>query len=571
MIVLVLALVAWVGVRALLARGELEGAIPLASTMQEQVVAGDGNAARLTGIELSDRAASAASLTSDPIWRVFEGIPALGANLSVARQLAEVVDHLAQDAIVPLSDVAGGLSVDAFRPVDGTVDLAPLIEIQPAIAKAAKAILVAQSQVGEVDTAGTVDEVVSAAGRLRSAVNAAALSITAVDRAVRVLPAMLGSEGPRNYLVLVQNPAELRSTGGIVGAVAMIHTEEGAIQLTQQASGAGFPRYPEPVLDLSTETRGLYGDITGQYMLNVGLTPNFTTSAALAREMWRLEFGVEVDGVLSLDPIALGYILGATGPITLPTGDVLSSENAVSLLLTDVYERYEDPAQQDAFFAAAAASVFSAVAAGDVDPLTLITALGRAGAEHRALVWSADVEDQAILADTTLAGALPTSDAETQSFGLYLNDATGAKMDTYLDVATSVGQETCRNDGRPNYAVEVTLTNVAPLDAGATLPVYVTGGGLHGVTPGNIRTILSLYGTSELQNLGLIQDGQVVPYHPASDDTYQVSSLSVELKPGQSTVLRYNWLGDVPQEKATELQMTPVIHRNETIKLETVC
>jgi hypothetical protein len=571
LIALVLALVAWVGIRALLARGELEGAIPLASTMQSQVVAGDGDAARLTGVELTERAAAAASLTSDPIWRMFEGVPALGVNLTAARQLAAVVDDLAQDAIAPLADVAGGVSVDDFRPVAGKVDLDPLIEIQPAIAKAARAMVAAQAKIRMVDTSSSISEVASAADRLRTAVDGAALSITAVDRAVRILPAMLGAEGPRNYLLLVQNPAELRSTGGIVGAVAMIRTQEGSIQLAQQASGASFPRYPEPVLDLSTETRGLYGDITGQFMLNVGLTPAFTTSAELAREMWRLEFGVEVDGVLSLDPIALGYILGATGPITLPTGDVLSSENAVSLLLTDVYERYEDPVKQDAFFAAAAASVFSAVAAGDVDPIALITALGRAGTEHRALVWSANDADQAVLSDTTLAGGLPTSDADTQSFGLYFNDATGAKMDTYLDIATSVGQSMCRKDGRPNYAVEVTLTNVAPADAGVSLPRYVTGGGAFGVTPGNIRTIVSLYGTGDLENLGLIQDGEVVPYHPASDDTYQVSALSVELSPGQTTVLRYDWLGGTPHEKTVELQMTPVIHRNETLKLDTPC
>jgi hypothetical protein len=566
-----LALVAWVGFRAFLARGELEGTIPLASRMQQEVILGDVDAARGTAAELSERAAAAVSLTSDPIWRMFEGIPALGTNLSVVRQLAAIVDDVAQEAIAPLAQVAGEISVDDFRPVDGKIDLEPLVQIQPTIAQAAQGIASSQAHARKVDTAGTIAVVAAAAGQLRSAIDGAALSITAVDKALRIVPAMLGVDGPRNYLLLVQNPAELRSSGGIVGAVAMIHTESGAIQLSQQASGASFPRYPEPVRELTAETRGLYGDITGQYMLNVGLTPSFPVSAGLAREMWRLEFGVEVDGVLSLDPIALSYILGATGPVTLPTGDVLSSDNAVSLLLTDVYARYQDPVEQDAFFAAAAASVFSAVASGNVDPVALITALGRAGAEHRARVWNADEGDQAVLSDTTLAGTLPTSDSGTQAFGLYLNDATGAKMDTYLDVATSVGQKTCRNDGRRNYLVEVTLTNIAPLDAGSVLPPYVTGDGVYGVTPGNIRTIVSLYGTSDLQNLGLTQDGQKVPFHPATDHGHQVSSLSVELSPGQSTVLTYGWLGDSSTQKDINLQMTPVIHRNETIKLDTPC
>jgi hypothetical protein len=564
-------LVGWVGVRAVLARGELESAIPLATAMQQQVVAGDGDAARLTGLELGDRAAAAASLTSDPIWRMFEGVPSLGKNLAIVGQLAEVVDALAQDAVIPLADVAGGISVDDFRPVDGKIDLAPIVAIQPAVTDAATAIVAAQRQVSGIDATGTIGEVVAATNQLQAAVDNAADAASALDKAVRIVPAMLGANGPRNYLLLVQNPAELRSSGGIVGAIALINTENGAIQLTQQTSGASFLRFPEPVLELPAETRGLYGDITGQFMLNVGLTPDFKTSAELAREMWRLKYGVQVDGVLAIDPIALGYILSATGPVALPTGDVLSSENAVTLLLSEVYARYEEPAEQDAFFAAAAASVFSTVAAGDVDPLALIAALGKAGSENRVRVWSAGEEDQQVLADTTLAGSLPVSDTDTQRFGLYLNDATGAKMDTHLDVNTRVGQATCRSDGKRNYAVEVTLANTASVDAGETLPPYVTGGGSFGVSPGNIKTIVSLYGSGDLENLGLIQDGQVVPYHPASDDGYQVSALSVELTPGQNTVIRYNWLSSEPQDKTIELQMTPVIHRNETIKLDTPC
>jgi len=567
----ILGSVAWVGVRAVLARGELEGAIPLASTMQRQVVDGDGTAARLTGEELTERAAAAAALTSDPIWRAFEGIPALGPNLAVVRQLAAVVDDLAQDGIAPLAAVAGGISVDDFRPVDGAIDVRPLVDAQPAIAAAAKAIIAAQTQIDALDTTGTLDEVSGAAGRLSSAVDQAASSIDAIDKAVRIIPAMLGASGPRNYAVLFQNPAELRSTGGIVGAAALIHTENGAIQLTQQAPGASFPRHAESVLDLPPDTSNLYSQRTGQYMLNVGLTPNFPLSARLAQEMWRLEFGVQVDGVLSIDPVALGYILAATGPITLPTGDVLSSENAVSLLLTDVYARYTEPSDQDAFFAAAAASVFSAVAGGDVDPVKLITALGKAGSEHRVLVWSATESEQAVLADTSLAGSLPVSDVATQRFGLYLNDATGAKMGTYLDVAPGVGQVTCRKDGRPNYTVEVTLTNTAPADAATALPRYVTGGGAFGVTPGSVKSIVSVYAAPNVQNLGVTQDGQPVPYLPASDEGYQVSALTVELSPGQSTVLRYSWLGPQQFEGEIELRMTPVIHRNETKKLDIGC
>jgi hypothetical protein len=571
LVLIVLGLVVWVGVRAALARGELEAAIPLAAAMQEHVVAGDGDAARATGLELADRAASAAALTSDPVWRAFEGVPALGPNLAVMRQLAAVVDDLARDGVTPLAEVAGSITTEDFRPVDGAINLEPLQSAQPAVAQASFAILAAQQHVVDIDTGGALEQLVAATGKLRMAVDEAAQSIQAVDNALQLIPAMLGAEGPRDYLVLVQNPAELRSTGGIVGAVALMHTDRGAIQLTQQASGASFPRYTEPVVELPSETRGLYGDITGQYMLNVGLTPDYSLSARLAQEMWRLRFGLEVDGVLSIDPVALSYILAATGPVALPTGDVLSAENAVSLLLTDVYQRYEKPADQDAFFAAAAASVFSAVAAGEVDPIALIEALSRSGNEHRVLVWSADRADEAVLAGSTLAGELPLSDINTQRFGVYLNDATGGKMGTYLNVDARVGKMVCRKDRRTNYSIEVTLTNVAPADASTVLPPYVTGGNFFGVTPGNVKTIVSAYGAPGLENLGLTRDGRQVPYLPAIDDGYPVSALTIELGPGESTVVHFNWLGHEAPGTGMELQMTPVIHGNETNKLDMRC
>jgi hypothetical protein len=134
-----------------------------------------------------------------------------------------------------------------------------------------------------------------------------------------------------------------------------------------------------------------------------------------------------------------------------------------------------------------------------------------------------------------------------------------------------VGQMTCRNDRRPTYAVEVTLTNTAPADAGVTLPRYVTGGGVFGVEPGNVKTIVSVYSAEDTQNLGLTQDGQKVPYLPTTDAGFQVSAVTVELAPGQSTIIRYEWLGAAEFNGQIELQMTPVIHRNETQELEMTC
>ena len=290
---------------------------------------------------------------------------------------------------------------------------------------------------------------------------------------------------------------------GIAGALALVHTDNGRIDLTQQASSGDFPRYDAPVLPLSDDTRGIYGDITGEFIQDVNLTPNFPVSGALAAEMWRLQFGVTVDGVISLDPVTLSYLLAATGPITLPTGDVLTAENTVQLLLADVYTRYSSPADQDTFFAAAASSVFEAVAGGSANPVQLIAALARAGAEHRTLIYNVRPDEQAVLANTTIAGGLAVSTAAEKRFGVYFNEGTSSKMNSFLDVKLAVGQAVCRGDERPQFAVTVTLTNTAPADAATALPPYIAGSGANGIADAHVNPLVSVYGAPDMQNLGL--------------------------------------------------------------------
>ena len=201
----------------------------------------------------------------------------------------------------------------------------------------------------------------------------------------------------------------------------------------------------------------------------------------------------------------------------------------------------------------------------------MIEAFAMAGSEHRLLIWSAHKEDQAFLARTTLAGGLPVSDAGTQRFGVYLNDATGAKMGVYLGVKVGIGQATCRKDRRPNFGITVTLTNTAPADAATSLSAYVTGGGDFGVPPGNVKTLISVYGVPGMQNLGVTRDNAVVAYHPATDSGHPVSAISVELAPGASTVLRFAWLGAHPSTGEIVAQITPAIYSRTARTVDISC
>jgi hypothetical protein len=550
----------WVGVRGSLAKDALDEAVPAASALAGQIAAGDTAAASDSFDLLTDRSSTAAALTSDPVWRAVELVPYLGANLAVVREAADIVDGIARDAVAPIVEITATIGIDEFAPVDGAIQLQPLIDAQPNIAAAAKAMAAADERAQAIETGNVLEVVAEAVVKLRDTVGEANVVVESVDRAARLLPPMMGAEDERNYLLLFQNPAELRSTGGIPGALAQLTVSGGAISLTQQASSGDFPKADVSVLELPLETRALYGDITGKYIQNVTLTPQFPLSGPLAAEMWRQQFGVQVDGVMSVDPVVLSYLLRATGPITLPTGDVLTSEGAVQLLLSDVYARYPDPAMQDIFFATAAASVFDAVAGGGFDPAALLDALAQAGAEHRLLMWSAHETEQAELAKTTLAGGLPVSDADTARIGVYFNDATGSKMGTYLQTQIDTGVKVCRADGLPQLDVQITLTNIAPADAAVSLPEYVTGGGVYGVTPGNIKFIANIYGVPGSANLGVTRDGVEFAHHATIDSGYPVSAVTIELAPGESTTFTSSFLAETRDVTRIVIQKTPEVN-----------
>src|SRR5690606_1113179 len=220
-----------------------------------------------------------------------------------------------------------------------------------------------------------------------------------LHRTAELLPTMLGGEGPRTWLMLFHNPGVLRSLGGMPGATAILSAENGSVSLIGQGT-ASMPRFPEPVMELHPELQALYGNRPALFFSGTTIVPDFSIAAPLAREMWERQHGTSADGVISLDPIALSYLLEATGPIELPTGEALTSENAVDLLLNEVYLRYEDPLEQNLVFAQAAATVFDTLMSGGADPGAILTALGQAADERRLLLWSAVEDEQRILAET---------------------------------------------------------------------------------------------------------------------------------------------------------------------------
>ncbi|UNX55366.1 DUF4012 domain-containing protein [Georgenia sp. TF02-10] len=525
------------------------------TVLQEHVLAGDGEAAAAASADLQDDASTARDAMTGPHWDLAAAVPRLGANVRAVQVVSEVVDDVATGALPPLLDAVAVLHPARLVPVDGRIDPAPLAEAAPQVATADDALQAARADLAAVDPATLLPQLRAPLGQLTDQVADLGGMTGTASRAARLLPTMLGTDGPRDYLVLVQNNSEPRALGGLPGAVVLLRADDGRIEFVEQRSAASLNRFPTPVVELTDGERGLYGTQLGRYPGNVTATPDFPRAAQIIREMWRQRTGAEVDGVLSLDPVALQGLLAATGPVTLPTGAQLTGDNAAQVLLNQVYLDVADPAAQDAFYAAAAQAVFAQVLAGGAEPAGLLTALSDAVGEGRLLAWSADPAEQEVLAGTAVAGALRGHVGDAPVVGVYVHDTSGAKIAYYEHLDAEVTATACRPDGSQEIAVKVTLASAAPADA-ATLPPSLTGGG-RVVTAGDTRSQLMVYApTGSRITAASISDDDAT-YRPHQHDGLAVAAHTVTLAPGERVTAEYTLITPRELSGAPQVRTTP--------------
>ncbi len=550
-----IAVLVWVGVDALAARDELKAVATQVQVLQGQVERGDRQGAATTMTSLQEHSGAALERTHGWNWSLVRALPWTGANVRAVQTVSEVIDGLAVDALPALMEATSLVDPTTLAPVNGRVDLAPLKKAAPQVVAANTEVQTAVSRLGSIEPDGLLPAIASPLADLRGQVHKVALTTATAARAARLLPPMLGADGPREYLLLAQNNAEQRATGG-VPTLIRLRAVDGAVQVVEtRSAGGNLGNLPAPALPLTAQELALFGPGLGTYMADITFTPDFPRSGQLAREIWRQQVGGDLDGVLSIDPGALANILGATGPVTLASGEVLTSANAAQVLMNTVYLKIIDPGKQDEFFAATAASVFHAVMSGQGTPVAMVDALAQSAREGRLMVWSAHPDEQALLSGTVLSGELVGVQGDQPVIGVYLNDGTEAKIGYYLRTDVVATSTQCRADGSQTVNVTVTLTSTAPADA-ADLPPYISSGNI--IPKGEVRTNVLLYAPSG----GRVDDVRVSTGSPGvfsqTHNGLSVVGRTVQLKPGESVVIDYDIATGTGQPGAPVLRVTPV-------------
>lgn len=558
---LVLLAGAWAGWTAYRVNEDLSAAVDDVTMLRAAIEDGDDSAADDALAALQEHADGASDLTSGPTWAVLEQLPRFGDDARGVAVASAVVDDLSEQAIRPLVDASADL--DALAPRAGRFDPGAIVSLQEPVAQAHAALEDASTRLDAEDASGYVERLRSKYRLLAREVRETATALDTADRAVQVLPTMLGVDSTRHYLLVFQNNAEIRATGGLPGAVSVLRAADGEVALTRQVAANTFGFTQRPVLPLTPSEQEVYGDKLGTFFLNANLQPDFPRAAELWKARWEQVYPTTVDGVISLDPVAISYLLEATGPIEVD-GTTVDSDNAVDLLLHDTYVRYPDPADQDAFFRSVARTMFDRVSSGVAEPRALISALARGADEHRVYVHDFDEAVQGQFAGTGAAGELQSAATEEPQVGVYLSDATGSKMSYYLRYDASVDATYC-TAGVQGLSGHLSLSSEAPADAATSLPVYVTGGGAYGVPAGTQRVFVRIFGPVGGSIGAVTLNGTPITGFPAVDyDGRSVFTAVVDLEPGRMADLTWRMKSGPDQDGDVDVRVTPGIGRGST-------
>ncbi len=276
--------------------------------------------------ELQAEAAAARSAVDDPLFGVAAALPLIGPNLDAIREIAGTVDALSTEVMPSLVTIATTLQPEDLAPTNGQIDLAPITAISPLLQAADQVVGESIERMSAIDRSSVVSSVDDAAVALANKLSEASAITETGARVARLLPPMLGGDGARNYLVVFQNLAEPRSTGGIFGSYAVVRADQGKIEiLDQSAASRTLGYFDPPITELAPNQIELYSELMAQYPMDVNFTPDYPTAAALFAEMYTFRTGQPVDGVMAIDPVALSYTLRGTGPVDVGEGVVLTS------------------------------------------------------------------------------------------------------------------------------------------------------------------------------------------------------------------------------------------------------
>lgn len=288
---------------------------------------------------------------------------------------------------------------------------------------------------------------------------------------------LLGDSEPFTFLVLLQNNAELRPTGGFIGNYAIIETNEGYITKNE-------------VFDIYSADHRLTEKILSPpeilpanpqwFMRDSNYSGHFPLSAKKAAWFLEKEGGPGVDTVIAIDQSFVSELLRLTGPIKIPElSQPLTAENfstIISYIVESKLTGREDPKMiLKSFMPELQKALFKIT-----DPVALLPFLKATIESKHLFVYSKDPDVQEFWLRRGVAGEMKQLEPKEDYLNIVHTSISGNKSDD--DVAEYITHNTyIKSDG--SVEDELVLTRKHLWDE---------------ATEQRIKTIVNTFGFNEI-------------------------------------------------------------------------
>jgi hypothetical protein len=548
---LLVVIAAGAGIAMLLAYPNLNRAIDQTREGRRLLDQTELTAAADTFDQASDSFASAERSLNAP-W-------ALPARLvPVLSQHTQVVSHSSgsgKDLSLSASTAAISAPYQELRPSAGQIDLATTEKMRGPVTASVDDLRAARDQLADDRSPWLVEpldrQLTLFADELDDSLPEAELAAQALE----VAPSLLGSDGPRRYLVLFTSPAETRFLGGFAGAYGILTAQNGKVTFDESGNIGDLNDRSDaetrvlPDFAGRAEYDARYGRFfPARFLQNLTVSPDFPTDAFVTRDLYRQVTGETLDGVIVADPYALAGFLELTGPVDVEGLDFrINADNALDYLLVDQYVKYaDDNEERRERLGDVADATFDALTSRELPgPARVGKVLGPAVHEKHLMVWTFDEQDQ-LLFDRIGASGRFTPSTESDFFSLRTSNGGPNKIDTFLERSVIYDVTYDARNGTTSATATIRLINRSP----TLLPDYVIGNA-GGEPPGTNVMYLSFYSPLDLRSAKV--DGAPRATSALSEFGINVYSLPLAIPPATTMTVTLDLAGELRSGAMYEL------------------
>jgi Protein of unknown function (DUF4012) len=286
--------------------------------------------------------------------------------------------------------------------------------------------------------------------------------------ALEALPSALGGDRPRDYMIVLTTPAELRPSGGTPLAAVRMRADGGRVTVRERDAAVSLHHAGARWTAVPGDPWSSGGRFDDFSMANS--SPHFPTAGRELIRAYGALTGARLDGVLCVDPMAMRALLRATGPVTVPAYGNVTAANVGRLTMREAYDRWPDTSARRRYNQQLVDAVLRRFLDGRL-LLAKLQALGTEAAERHLQVYATDPGVQAALGRAGLDGSL--TPAGRDYLAVYTHNTNESRVD-YFQRRAIDQRVRLRPDGSASVTRTIRVENRARPSAGLD-PAQRTG------------------------------------------------------------------------------------------------